>query len=196
MKKNIFISVALILFLLVLGIFTALCLVNNSPSANNTIPNENETNNENPYQLPVVGNDYIIKTNSDTSLRVINEYTTEFFDSDKNLLIMFGSWCSHCAEELKDVEKIVEYYKENKNVNVILIAHEYKETISDLTNLVEKDFNFGNTQVFIDLKRIIRKTIDPEASTVPISYIVDKNGKVIEKNDGAITLDIAKDMLK
>jgi len=109
---------------------------------------------------------------------------------------MFGSWCSHCQEELEDVEKIVEYYKNNKAVNIILIAHEYEDTISDLTKLVEQDFNFGKIEILVDLKRTIRKTIDPEANTVPISYVVDKNGKVLEKNDGAITLDIAKDMLK
>ena len=146
--------------------------------------------------LPTTGNDYIIDTKSGTKIRVINEYTTEYFTADKNLLIMFGSWCSHCEEELNDVEQIVTFYKNNSDVNVILIAHEFEDTVNDLISLVEKDFNFGNTPVFIDLKRTIRQPLDPEASTVPISYVVDKDGNVLKKHSDAITLDIAKDMLK
>jgi len=197
-KKELFISITLILFIMAMIVLTVWYLVthketiigNNSPSE---IISPNGNNN---IDIPTTGNDTIITTSSATSLRIINEYTTDFFTANRNLLIMFGSWCSHCQEELEDVEKIVEYYKNNKAVNIILIAHEYEDTISDLTKLVEQDFNFGKIEILVDLKRTIRKTIDPEANTVPISYVVDKNGKVLEKNDGAITLDIAKDMLK
>lgn len=201
MKTNkIFIYVIVILLIIAITALTTWYFVKgNKPlSSNNNSQTENNfpNGNTNEVTLPTTGNNVIQATNSDTTLRFINEYTTEFYTADKNLLIMFGSWCSHCKEELKDVEKIVSYYKDNKNVKVILIAHEYQDTISDLTKLVEQDFDFGDMQIFIDLKRIIRKTIDPEASTVPISYVVDKNGKILVKNNGAITLDIAKDMLK
>jgi len=197
-KKEVFISIVLILFIVaMLGLTIWYLLKDAKPilNNNNTPPiyvyDEETTSN-----IPETGNDYIIKTSSDTNLRVLNEYTTEFFTAKKNLLIMFGSWCSHCKEELVDVEKIMTVYRNNKDVNVILIAHEYEDTLSDLITLVEQDVNFGNVEILVDLKRVIRKTLDPEANTVPISYVVDKNGMVLEKNNGAITLDIANDMLK
>lgn len=201
-KKEIFISVVLIVFILaMLGITIWYLLTHKVPVVDNSnnpseIISPNENGEQSNINLPTTGNDTIITTNSKTSLRIINEYTTDFFTADKNLLIMFGSWCSHCAEELEDVEKILEYYKNNKSVNVILIAHEYEGTVADLITLVEQDVNFGNIEVFVDLKRVIRKTLDPEASTVPISYVVDKKGNVLKTHSSAITLDIAKDMLK
>lgn len=195
--KEVFIFIILILFIIAMLALTAWYLIkNNNSLSNNNLPPVYIYGDETNTNLPTVGNNTLIKTNCDTTIRVINEYTTEFFTAKKNLLIMFGSWCSHCKEELEEIEKIVEYYKDNKNIKIILIAHEYESTISDLITLVEQDFNFGNTEVFVDLKRIIRKSLDTEANTVPIAYIVDKNGTVLEKNDGAITLDIAKDMLK
>lgn len=188
-KKGLIISL-LLLALLVSINFVIKYYTNNKTKE----PINNNTNNG--LNLPTTGNDYIIETKSGAKIRVINEYTTEYFTSDKNLLIMFGSWCAHCKEEFEDIKQIVGFYKDNNDVNVILIAHEFEDTVSDLVTLVEEDFKIQNTPVFIDLKRIIRKNLDPEASTVPISYVVDKDGNVLEKYNDAITLDIAKDMLK
>lgn len=195
--KNKFVLLILISFITcVLGVSVWYFSKNDKPSTNNNSLSGNETHkNETSIDIPQSGNDTIITTKADTSLRFINEYTTEFFTADKNLLIMFGSWCSHCSEELKDIEKILNHYKDNKDVNVILIAHEYESTISDLITIVEQDFDFGNRQILIDLKRVMRKKLDPEANTVPISYVVDKKGNLLQKHDSAITLDIAKDML-
>ena len=122
--------------------------------------------------------------------------SSSFFTKDKNLLIMFGSWCPNCQEEISEIEKIIKEFKNSKNVNVVIIAHEYEDTISDLISLVENDVDFGDVEVKVDLGRIIRKTIDPEASTVPISYVVNKKGKVLKVHDESITLEVAKEMVK
>lgn len=162
--------------------------------------NNNETNNneaeDNTTKLPTVGNDTVITTKSKTSIRVINEYDKKLFTANKNLLIMFASWCPNCQKEISEIEKILKHYKNDKNVNIILIAHEYEETLEDLINLVETDVNFGNIEIKLDLGRIIRKTIDPQASTIPISYVVDKDGKVLEVHNESLTLEKAIDMLK
>ena len=153
--------------------------------------NNNETNNNqaenNTTKLPTVGNDTVITTKSETSIRIINEYDEKLFTANKNLLIMFASWCPNCQEEINEIEKILKHYKNDKNVNIVLIAHEYEETLEDLINLVENDVNFGNVEIKLDLGRIIRKTIDPQASTIPISYVVDKDGKVLEMHKAPIT---------
>lgn len=162
---------------------------------NNNQSNNNKPDNYNALDLPTVGNDTVLTTKSDTSIRVINEYDKDFFTANKNLLIMFASWCPNCQEEISEIEKILEHYKNNKSVNVILIAHEYEGTVTDLIKLVEKNVNFGAIEVKLDLGRIIRKTIDPEASTIPISYVVDKNGKVLEVHNESLTLEKAIEMV-
>lgn len=196
--------------ILVIAIFCIIvCIVSiyyfTIPSQNNTgtTPNTNNTTNNIPSQendtnlnLPTEGNDTIIHLKSDTTLRVVNDYDEKFFTSKKNLLIMFASWCPNCQEEIGEIEKILNYYKNNSNVNVILIAHEYNDTVNNLISLLENDVDFGNAEVKLDLKRIIRKTIDPKASTIPISYVVDNKGNVLDVFNDSLTLEKAIEMLK
>lgn len=195
-KKYLIICITITFIALTFGITIGIYFSKNMNENTNANTTNNTTTENNEFNLPTTGNDTVIETNSKTTLRVINEYDKSFFTAKKNLLIMFGSWCEHCQEEIKDIEEIVNYYYDNKNVNVILIAHEYNDTISDLKDLVEEDVDFKDTEVLIDLGRIVRKAIDPEASTVPVSYVVDKNGNILNKHDSAITLDKAKEMLK
>lgn len=195
MKKNIWVILTIILFiLLVIGSVIFILVVKNM-NKNNLENSKSPILENSDTTFPTEGNDTIITTGSKTTLRIINEYDKNFFTSKKNLLIMFGSWCEHCKEEIKDIEEIVKYYKNSKDIKVILIAHEYEDTVEDLKSMVENDVDFSDMEVFIDLKRIIRKTIDPEASTVPISYVVDNDGSILVKHDSAITLDKAKEML-
>ena len=203
MKKK-YLTIIIILVCLVLILLGFLiCIVINKKLDNtneNTNVIENTNNNEpvteSKLDLPKEGNNYVIKTKTKTTIRIINEYDTSFFTKDKNLLIMFGSWCPNCQEEISEIEKIIKEFKNSKNVNVVIIAHEYEDTISDLISLVENDVDFGDVEVKVDLGRIIRKTIDPEASTVPISYVVNKKGKVLKVHDESITLEVAKEMVK
>lgn len=152
--------------------------------------------NDNKIEIPKEGNNYVITTKSKTTLRIINEYDNSMFTKSKNLLIMFGSWCPNCQKEISEIEKIIKKYKNDKNVNVIIIAHEYEDTISDLISLVENQVDFGDIEIKVDLGRVIRKTIDPEASTVPISYVVNKKGKVLKVHNESITLEKAIELVK
>lgn len=165
-----------------------------SNTNNSTVNNIQEENNT--LNLPTEGNDTILSTKVDTTLRVINEYDTNFFTAKKNLLIMFASWCPNCQAEISEIEKILKHYKNNKNVNIVLIAHEYDDTVTDLINLIENDVEFGDVEVKVDLGRVIRKTIDPEASTIPISYVVDKSGDILSVHNESLTLQKAMEMVE
>lgn len=172
----------------------------NTPIENPTTENNENVNNEeensSSLNLPTEGNNTVLTTKSNTTLRVVNEYDKSFFTKEKNLLVMFASWCPNCQEEISEIEKILKHYKNNKNVNVILIAHEYNDTVTDLINLIENNVDFGSTEVKIDLGRVIRKEIDPQASTIPISYVVNKNGKILESYNDSLTLEKAVEMVE
>lgn len=204
-KKHILILIIIFILGIIVGAICTYVYTKNNNSTNNNIVtgNESENNNNNeqepgdytPLNLPTEGNNTILTTESDTTLRVVNEYDKNFFTAKKNLLIMFASWCPNCQEEISEIEKILKHYKNVKDVNVVLIAHEYDNTVTDLIDLVENDVDFGNVEIKIDLGRVIRKTIDPEASTIPISYVVDKNGKVLEVHNESLTLEKAIEMI-
>lgn len=203
MFKKIIPTIIVIVILLGISVFSVYYIFNNNdvPNISNETTNNNnsETNNENPnlpYDIPDKGNLTVIDTNVDTSIRVVNEFDETFTAYDKNLLIMFASWCPNCKEEISEIEKILNRYKNNKNVNVVLIAHEYNDTIADLIDLIENDVNFGNIEVNLDLKRVIRKHIDPDASTIPISYVIDKKGNVLNKYNDSLTLEKAIEMVE
>lgn len=199
-KKHILILIITFILGITIGAVCTYVYITNNDNNNNIVTgNENNNNQEqgeyNPLDLPTEGNNTILTTESDTTLRVVNEYDKNFLTAKKNLLIMFASWCPNCQEEISEIEKILKHYKNVKDVNVVLIAHEYDNTVTDLIDLVENDVDFGNVEIKVDLGRVIRKTIDPEASTIPISYVVDKNGKVLEVHNESLTLEKAIDMV-
>ena len=194
-KKHILILIiTFVLGIIIAAICTYLYTNNTTTENNNTVISGNESKN-NTLDLPTEGNSTVITTESDTTLRVVNEYDKNFFTSKQNLLIMFASWCPNCQQEISEIEKILKHYKSVEDVNVVLIAHEYSDTVTDLIDLVENDVDFGNVEIKIDLGRVIRKAIDPEASTIPISYVVDKNGKVLEVYNESLTLEKAIHMV-
>lgn len=204
-KKHILTLIITFILGIIIGASCTYVYIINTNNVNNNIISGNENENTNNEQqepnnstlldLPTEGNNTILSNESDTTLRVINEYDKNFFTAKKNLLIMFASWCPNCQEEINEILKILKHYKNQKDVNVVLIAHEYDDTVTDLIDLVENDVDFGNVEIKIDLGRIIRKTIDPEASTIPISYVVDKNGKVLDVHNESLTLEKAIDMV-
>ena len=201
-KYTITISIMAAVIVMLIAIIITMAIYTNSLMQyiqDNNLANgaeQTEGDNSSTLNLPTSGNDYVLNTDSNTTIRVVNEYDKNFLTKDKNLLIMFASWCPNCQEEITEIQKILERYEDSKDINVVVIAHEYNDTVTDLIDLLENDVDFGNIEVKLDLVRVIRKTIDPEASTIPISYVVDKNGKVLEVLNEGITLNKAIDMLE
>ena len=202
-KKNVVILIIIMTFIiLVVGISMYYLGMRNKNNEQNTTTAKGKnvqvaetTDTENELNLATEGNNMIIKTNSKSTIRVINEYDLSLFKGKKSLLIMWGSWCPNCEEELSELEKILEHYKNDESINIVLIAHEYEDTVNDLINLLETKVEY-DTEVLLDLGRVIRKKIDPEASTVPVSYLIDKNGNVLAKHNESITLEAAIDMIE
>lgn len=198
-KKYLPIIIVVFIFGILVGAISIYYFTKPEENTNNNNPgttiNNNNEDDDNGLDLPTEGNDTVLTINSYTTLRVVNEYDKNFFTAKKNLLIMFASWCPNCQAEISEIEKILNHYENVKDVNVILIAHEYEGTVTNLIDLLENDVDFGDVEVKIDLKRIIRKTIDPTASTIPISYVVDKNGEILEIFNDSLTLEKAIEMV-
>ncbi|MGL5256367.1 MAG: TlpA family protein disulfide reductase [Proteocatella sp.] len=113
-----------------------------------------------------------------------------FEEKEYTLVNIWGTFCGPCVEEIPILQEI---YEENKNINVLGIVadgdiNEVKafEMLNELganyTNLItNEDFN----EEFLSKSQVL-----------PVSIIVDKQGKILETIVGDRTKDEYLDILK
>lgn len=126
-----------------------------------------------------------IPTNSRTSY-IIKDATEEllkpYYDNKNILVIAFASWCHNCNDEKDSINT---FMKNNPDVEVIMVSHD--ENKADVEKyLQENDLNWF---VIFDSKKTIRYSLDPESTSIPHTFLVDKTGKVLNSHKGTLTLD-------
>lgn len=131
-----------------------------------------------------LNNNQIITVDNDSTIRIITDYDENMFKGHKSLIFFWASWCSHCQEEY-DVLKTALTDYQNKGYTIYVISHD--NDINELAEYMRK--NDLNYEVYFDEKRIIRSNINPEADSVPLTYILDKDAKLIDSHEGTITLE-------
>ena len=194
-NKKITITAIIISVIVCGGIFFLSCYTNNETLNNNENTNSIYISKDdfNANLENITDNNHVIKTNSKSTIRNISSFDKTMFEGKKSILLMWGSWCPNCAEEFDDLEEILEYYKDT-NINIQFIAHDFE--LNSLVDFLEReDINY-DTEVFLDLKRVIRGAIDPEASTVPVTYFLAENVNIKYKHNEVITLEKVKDIVK
>lgn len=195
-KKKTILIIFVILLIVTLGIYYFVFWNRDAMEEKKNIENEStytETESENnKIVLPTTGNDMVIKTKSKSTIRVINEFDESMFKGKKSILFMWGSWCGNCATEMSDLKKILDYYK-NTDIHVVFVSHDFD--VQTLITYVERDDVDFDTEILLDLGRVIRAHLDPDASTVPVTYFLDENVTVKYKYDTPITFNKVKEIL-
>lgn len=121
--------------------------------------------------------EYIIRNVDETLLE-------NYLQPGKNTIVAFmASWCPHCKEEGPALN---EFMLKNKNANVIVVSHDTK--IENIVTFLDENEEY-NWFVIYDKERTIRNSIDPKASTIPRTYLLDENGNVIDKITTTATFD-------
>lgn len=198
-KKKKFILITFVILLIsALGIYYFVFwnrdnMENEEKNTQNESIYTNTESENNKIVLPTTGNDMVIKTKSKSTIRVINEFNESMFKGKKSILFMWGSWCGNCATEMSDLKKILDYYK-GSNINVVFVSHDFDA--ETLITYVEKDDVDFDTEILLDLGRVIRAHLDPDASTVPVTYFLDENVTVKYKYDTPITFNKVQEILK
>lgn len=172
----------IIIFLTILSfisfVYTLIQYVSKKDSEVSDTDNQNIVNSE--YTI----NNNIISIDDDSSVRIITEYDENMFKGHKSLIFIWASWCSHCQEELDVLKTAISDYQD-KGFTIYLISHDY-----DVNELVEyMKTNDINYEVYFDEQRIIRANLNPEASSVPLTYILNEDGKLIDSYESTITLE-------
>lgn len=143
-------------------------------------------------------NEQVITTNSNSTIRVVNYYDEEMFKGKNTILFMWGSWCPNCEEEFDDLNKILQIYKNDKDVNIVFIAHEFKQddgNIDSLLNLLEGGTVDFDTEILLDYGRVIRKHIDPEEGYIPRTYFLNKDCSVLEELTEPVTFEQVESLI-
>lgn len=185
MKKEIIITILVITVLIIFTIFT------NTLIRYFKIKNL-ETKPENIEDEIVESkiNNTIIPVDENSSIRIIEEYDETMFKGHKSLVFFWASWCSHCRAEYDVVKTVIKDYQ-NQGYKIYVVSHDYEtEELADFMS--KNDFDY---EVWFDQQRVIRAHFDPEASSVPLTYIIDENAKLIDSHNGEITLEKLNELI-
>ena len=156
---------------LALFIYTFVKYLENNDDLNSTLGNKQNFEEK---HTSTKDTSTVITVDEDSSIRVIDQYDETMFKGHKSIIFFWASWCSHCREEIPVLKTVISDYQ-NKGYNIYLVSHDNKiEELSDF--MKSEDLNY---EVYFDIQRIIRANFDPEASSVPLTYIIDENAKLI-----------------
>lgn len=172
---------------------------------NSSALNEENTSNQNSTTTKKDStNTNITKNNSVTSTPKINSnaFTTKAIDfklkdlSGKEIslsdlkgkrvfLNFWASWCPPCKAEMPNIEKL---YEETKNSDLVIIAVNLGEDKDTVKSFIDK--NNYNFTVLLDSNQSVAEKYN--ISSIPTSFFIDKNGKIVSKKIGAMTLEEMK----
>lgn len=109
---------------------------------------------------------------------------------DKAVLVNFwASWCWPCEQEAPDLVKIYDQYKDKLDLYAVN-ATSYDKVRNARVFVEEHGFRFP---VLLDVEG---KAVDDYlVANFPTSFVIDRNGQIVERIEGIITLEQLKKTL-
>ncbi|WP_297632248.1 TlpA disulfide reductase family protein [uncultured Clostridium sp.] len=109
----------------------------------------------------------------------------------KTIFINFwATWCTPCESELASLSKVYNEYKEDKDIVILTInVGENEKTAKDF--MTKNNYSFP---VLLDSTGEVAKEYGAKA--LPISVVINKEGKVVEYKRGAMDLIEMEGILK
>lgn len=101
----------------------------------------------------------------------------------------WATWCPPCRAEMPDIQKLCE---ENKDSDFIIIAVNIGEDKDTVKSFI--DSNGYKFQILLDSDQSTAS--EYSITGIPASFFIDKNGNIIYKKTGAMTLDEMKAYMK
>ena len=123
----------------------------------------------------------------ETTLNGLNVSNKKFSDyKGKPLIInVWASWCGPCRAEMDSLEQLSKRYN-GKQFNIIGIStDDYRDRAETLIR--QTSITFDN---FLDSRLVLEKMLG--ANTIPLTILVDKQGRVLNKIRGAREWDSPK----
>lgn len=101
----------------------------------------------------------------------------------KNVYVnFFATWCPPCRGEMPEIEKISQEYKDQ---DLVVLAVDLGEDRDIVKSFVEE--NQYSFKVLLDSDQAVADQYN--ITSIPVSYFIDKEGNVVTKQVGAMTID-------
>lgn len=159
---------------------------------NNTITTENKSSDK--KQNDNFKNETALKISKtkamDFKLKDLNgkEVSLSNYKGKKVFLNFWATWCPPCKAEMPEMEKL---YQETKDSDLVILAvnlDEDKDTVQKFIN--SNKYNFP---VLLDTGNIVASQY--EVVSIPTSFFIDKEGNIVDKHIGAMTIEDMKNYI-
>lgn len=120
-----------------------------------------------------------------------NDVTLSSFYGKPIVLTFWASWCSNCASQMPDFQSVYDDYGEDVVFFMVNVTDGSKETIESAQAYITKN---GYTLPFY-FDESLEAAIAYGANAIPVTYIIDKDGYLIARGQGAISADILSQYL-
>lgn len=166
---------------------------NSSSEAASNTANSSLEGKLNPSVIKVKAQDFKLKDLSG------NEVSLSSFKGKNVLLNFWATWCPPCKSEMPDMEKL---YQETKDSDLVILAVNIGEDRDTVKGFIDK--NKYNYRILLDSDTSVSEKYT--ITSIPTTYLIDKDGnivpfvnkqgKTVNKNLGAMTLEEMKSYLK
>lgn len=116
------------------------------------------------------------------------EVSLSDYKGKKVFLNFWATWCPPCKAEMPEMEML---YQETKNSDLVILAvnlDEEKDTVQKFIN--SNKYNFP---VLLDTGNIVASQY--EVVSIPTSFFIDKEGNIVDKHIGAMTIEDMKNYI-
>ncbi|GIM27649.1 hypothetical protein CPJCM30710_03150 [Clostridium polyendosporum] len=185
MKKFIFPILAVLLFSI--SMYTVINFNKDNSNTNSNSSTQATINNEDTVKNSQSSTTSEKVSALDFRLKDLNgkEVSLNDFKGKKVFLNFWATWCPPCRAEMPDIEKL---YQETKDSDLVILAVNIGEDNNTVKSFIDK--NTYNFRVLLDTDQSVASKYD--IVSIPTSFFIDKEGYIIAKKIGAMSLEEMK----
>ncbi|MFL0267041.1 TlpA family protein disulfide reductase [Candidatus Clostridium radicumherbarum] len=116
------------------------------------------------------------------------EVSLSDFKGKRVFLNFFATWCPPCKAEMPEMEKL---YEETKDSDLVILAVDLEESTETVRSFVNN--NKYNFKVLLDSNSTAAEKY--QISSIPTSYFIDKDGNIVDKHIGSMTIQDMKNYI-
>lgn len=132
-----------------------------------------------PSELPDEKRETLSADDYNWKLSDMNGQKLQFADFRGKVLFvnLWATWCPPCVGEMPEIQELWEKFKDNPDVELLLISNERYSTVK--TFLDKRNYSFPVYLSPNPAPKILR------SQSIPTTYIISKNGEIVVRKTGA-----------
>lgn len=163
---------------------------NLASNQNNNNTNETNNNHTSVPNSPHINIDTPRTKAIDFKLKdlVGKEVSLSDFKGKKVYLNFFATWCPPCKAEMPEMQNL---YEETRDSDLVILAVDLGEDTETVSKFINK--NKYSFKVLLDSNNTAAEKY--QITSIPVSYIIDKDGNIVDKHIGSLTIQDMKNYI-